>query len=196
MGRPKKEKYEIEERFLNEALLLAESYSMILIEQKDLHDLLTGNFVYTEDMAIQELMGGGQQEGERVQTSNISNIPERIAILLADGYVEKKRKQMQREAQQQIQEYRQLCDKIQIVETAMAERMDARTRAVFHCLYIERKPWSRVRDEYGNHLARQQIKNARDTGIIALAKEMIATQYFQEKEKQNGTQEEGNRTTQ
>lgn len=188
MGRPRKEKHEIEERFLQEALLLAESYSMILIEQKDLHDLLTGNFVYTEDMAIQELMGGGQQEGERVQTSNISNIPERIAILLADGFVEKQRARMRREAQQQILEYRQLCDKIQIVETAMAERMDARTRAVFRCLYIERKPWSRVRDEYGNHLAGQQIKNARDAGIIALAKEMIAAQYFQEKEEQNGTQ--------
>lgn len=172
MGRPKKEKYEIEERFLQEALLLAESYSMILIERKDLHDLLTGNFVYTEDMAIQELMGGGQQEGERVQTSNISNIPERIAILLADGYVEKKRKQMQREAQQQIQEYRRLCDKIQIVETAMAERMDARTQAVFRCLYIERKPWSRVRDEYRNHMDDQQIRRAKEKAIMAIAEEL------------------------
>lgn len=181
MGRPKKEKYEIEERFLQEALLLAESYSMILIEQKDLHDLLTGNFVYTEDMAIQELMGGGQQEGERVQTSNISNIPERIAILLADGYVEKKRKQMQREAQQQIQEYWRLCEKIQIVETAMAERMDARTQAVFRCLYIERKPWSRVKDEYGNHLARQQISDAREKATRAIAEELELMNQLEEK---------------
>ena len=87
MGRPKKEKYEIEERFLTEALLLAGSYSDAVKEKKQLQDLMTGEFEYTEDMAIQDLIGGGQQEGERVQTSNISNIPERAAILLADGYV-------------------------------------------------------------------------------------------------------------
>ena len=91
MGRPKKEKYEIEERFLTEALLLAGSYSDAVKEKKQLQDLMTGEFEYTEDMAIQDLIGGGQQEGERVQTSNISNIPERAAILLADGYVEKQK---------------------------------------------------------------------------------------------------------
>lgn len=172
MGRPRKEKYEIEERFLEEALLLADSYSMVLFEKKELQDLLTGNFVYTEDMAIQDLLGGGQQEGERVQTSNISNIPERIAILLADGFVEKQRARMQWEAQQQIQEYRQLCDKIQIVETAMAERMDARTQAVFRCLYIECKPWSKVRDEYRNHMDDQQIRRAKEKAILAIAEEL------------------------
>ena len=99
MGRPKKEKYEIEERFLTEALLLAGSYSDAVKEKKQLQDLMTGEFEYTEDMAIQDLIGGGQQEGERVQTSNISNIPERAAILLADGYVEKQKYRMQKEAQ-------------------------------------------------------------------------------------------------
>ena len=64
MGRPKKEKYEIEERFLTEALLLAGSYSDAIKEKKQLQDLMTGEFEYTEDMAIQDLIGGGQQEGE------------------------------------------------------------------------------------------------------------------------------------
>lgn len=186
MGRPKKEKYEIEERFLQEALLLAESYSMILTEQKELHDLLTGNFVYTEDMAIQELMGGGQQEGERVQTSNISNIPERIAILLADGYVEKKRKQMQREAQQQIQEYRKLCDKIQIVETAMTERMDARTRAVFKQVYMEHRQKSFVTDEFRHRLHRQQVDRAVKAGIANIAEELSYREFVNGCQREDG----------
>lgn len=180
MARPKKEKYVIEERFLRDARLLAESYSSILTEHRELKNLLTGNFVYTENMAIQELLGGGQKEGERVQNSNISNIPERIAILLADGYVEKKRKRMQREAAEHIDEYRELCRKIEVVETAMAERMDARTRAVFRCLYIEKRAWSRVKDEYGNHLARQQIANGRDKAVSAIAEELELTEQLEE----------------
>ena len=44
--------------------------------------LITGNFEYTKDMAIRDLIGGGvRYDTERVQTSNISNQPERIAIL-------------------------------------------------------------------------------------------------------------------
>lgn len=186
MGRPKKEKYEIEERFLEEALLLADSYSMILIEQKDLHNLLTGNFVYTEDMAIQELLGGGQQEAERVQSSNISNIPERIAVLLADGYVEKKKRQMQREAQLQIQEYRQLCNKIQIVETAMAERMDARTRAVFKQIYIEHRQKSLVTDEYQHRLYRQQVDRAVKAGITNIAEELSYREFVDGCQREDG----------
>lgn len=38
MGRPKKEKYEIEERFLTEALLLVGSYSDAAKEKKQLQD--------------------------------------------------------------------------------------------------------------------------------------------------------------
>lgn len=186
MGRPRKEKYEIEECFLEEALLLANSYSMILIEQQDLQNLLSGNFVYTEDMAIQELLGGGQQEGERVQTSNISNIPERIAILMADGYAEKKRKQMQREAQQRIQEYRELCGKIQIVETAMAERMDARTRAVFRQVYIEHRQKSLVVDEYRHRLYRQQVDRAIKDGITGIAEEMAYQDFVNGCQREDG----------
>ena len=42
---------------------------------------MTGDFEYTKDMAIRDLIGGGvRYDTERVQTSNISNQPERIAI--------------------------------------------------------------------------------------------------------------------
>lgn len=180
MGRPKKEKYEIEERFLTEALLLAGSYADVVKEKKQLQDLMTGAFEYTEDMAIQDLIGGGQQEGERVQTSNISNIPERAAILLADGYVEKQKYRMQREAQSRMNEYRKLCEQVEIVETAMHERMDDRARAVFQCLFIEHRAWSAVRDEHGNCLRPQQIADAREKAIEAIAEELLLMEQIAE----------------
>lgn len=176
MGRPKKEKYEIGERFLQEALLLADSYKNNIQDKKYRKDMMTGNFEYTEDMAIEDLMGGGQQDGERVQTSNISNQPERIAILLMSGYVEKQKARMQKEAQEQMEQYLELCRQIQIVDTAMAERMDTRTQAVFRCLYIEKKPWSKVRDEYGNHLENKAISRCREKAINAIAKEISAAE--------------------
>lgn len=56
MGRPKKEKYEIEERFQQEALLLAGRYSETVKERDQLRDLMAGNFEYTEDMATHDLL--------------------------------------------------------------------------------------------------------------------------------------------
>lgn len=180
MGRPKKEKYEIEERFLTEALFLAGSYSDAVKEKKQLQDLMMGEFEYTEDMAIQDLIGGGQQEGERVQTSNISNIPERAAILLADGYVEKQKYRMQKEAQSRMDEYRKVCEQVEIVETAMNERMDDRTRAVFRCLFIEHKAWSAVRDEHGNGLEKKAVLRCKNKIIAAIAQELMAVEMAKE----------------
>lgn len=180
MGRPKKEKYEIEERFLTEALLLAGSYADAVKEKKQLQDLMTGAFEYTEDMAIQDLIGGGQQEGERVQTSNISNIPERAAILLADGYVEKQKYRMQREAQSRMREYRKLCEQVEIVETAMHERMDDRARAVFQCLFVEHRAWSAVRDEHGNRLEKKAVLRCKNKIVAAIAQEIMAVEMAKE----------------
>lgn len=173
MGRPKKEKYEIEERFLQEALLLAGRYSETVKERDQLRDLMAGNFEYTEDMAIQDLIGGAvSYDTERVQTSNISNQPERIAILLDNGFVWKERQRIREEARKEQAKLDQMNREIGIVEVAMNERMDDRTKAVFRCLYIEHRPWSKVKDEYGNQLKPQQISDARDKVIEAIAEEL------------------------
>lgn len=165
MGRPKKEKYEIEERFLTEALLLAGSYSDAVKEKKQLQDLMTGEFEYTEDMAIQDLIGGGQQEGERVQTSNISNIPERAAILLADGYVEKQKYRMQKEAQR---------------------RMDDRTRAVFVQFYVEHRKKCQIVDEYSCQLYRSQVERAMSDAIDSIAEELAYREFIDSCEREEG----------
>lgn len=183
MGRPKKEKYEIEERFLQEALLLAGRYPDNVDMKKQLQDLMYGNFKYTEDMAIRDLIGGAvSYDTERVQTSNISNQPERIAILLDNGYVWKEKRRIREEARKQKAELDRLEREIGIVEIAMNERMDDRTRAVFRCLYIERRPWSRVKDEYGNCLGAEQINAARKCAIYEIAKEVMSSEYAGEEE--------------
>ena len=186
MGRPKKEKYEIEERFLTEALLLAGSYSDAVKEKKQLQDLMTGEFEYTEDMAIQDLIGGGQQEGERVQTRNISNIPERAAILLADGYVEKQKYRMQKEAQRRMDEYRKLCGQVEIVETAMNERMDDRTRAVFVQFYVEHRKKCQIVDEYSCQLYRSQVERAMSDAIDSIAEELAYREFIDSCEREEG----------
>ena len=186
MGRPKKEKYEIEERFLTEALLLAGSYSDAVKEKKQLQDLMMGEFEYTEDMAIQDLIWGGQQEGERVQTSNISNIPERAAILLADGYVEKQKYRMQKEAQRRMDEYRKLCGQVEIVETAMNERMDDRTRAVFVQFYVEHRKKCQIVDEYSCQLYRSQVERAMSDAIDSIAEELAYREFIDSCEREEG----------
>lgn len=184
MGRPKKEKYEIEERFLQEALLLAGRYSETVKERDQLRDLMAGNFEYTEDMAIHDLISGAvSYDTERVQTSNISNQPERIAILLDNGFVWKERLRIREEARKQQAKLDQMNREIGIVEVAMNERMDDRTKAVFRCLYIEHRPWSKVKDEYGNRLKPQQISDAREKAIEAIAEEIMSVTYIAEKEK-------------
>lgn len=56
----------IPEKYENEAAELAQRYTHILSERQQLEDAMEGRIVYTEEMAIQDLLGSGQQEGERV----------------------------------------------------------------------------------------------------------------------------------
>lgn len=175
MGRPKKETYKIDERYIEEALLLAGRYSESVKRRDQLRNLMTGDFEYTKDMAIRDLIGGGvRYDTERVQTSNISNQPERIAILLDNDFVWKERRRIQEEARKYKMELDILNRELAVIEVAMSERMDVRTRAVFRCLYIEHLPWSRVKDEFSNHLKPQQISKARNAAIRAIAEEIMS----------------------
>ena len=183
MGRPKKETYKIDERYIEEALLLAGRYSESVKRRDQLRNLMTGNFEYTKDMAIRDLIGGGvRYDTERVQTSNISNQPERIAILLDNDFVWKERRRIQEEARKYKMELDILNRELAVIEVAMSERMDARTRAVFRCLYIEHLPWSRVKDEYGTVLRPQQIRAAREKAVFEIAKELITVEQYEEGE--------------
>ena len=191
MGRPKKETYKIDERYIEEALLLAGRYSESVKRRDQLRNLMTGDFEYTKDMAIRDLIGGGvRYDTERVQTSNISNQPERIAILLDNDFVWKERRRIQEEARKYKMELDILNRELAVIEVAMSERMDVRTRAVFRCLYIEHLPWSRVKDEFSNHLKPQQISKARTAAIRASAEEIMSLAYCTGEDGKDGTSKE------
>lgn len=191
MGRPKKETHKIDERYIEEALLLAGRYSESVKRRDQLRNLMTGNFEYTKDMAIRDLIDGGvRYDTERVQTSNISNQPERIAILLDNDFVLKERRRIQEEARKYKMELDILNRELAVIEVAMSERMDVRTRAVFRCLYIEHLPWSRVKDEFSNHLKPQQISKARNAAIRAIAEEIMSLAYCTVEDGKDGTSKE------
>ena len=191
MGRPKKETYKIDERYIEEALLLAGRYPESVKRRDQLRNLMTGDFEYTKDMAIRDLIGGGvRYDTERVQTSNISNQPERIAILLDNDFVWKERRRIQEEARKYKMELDILNRELAVIEVAMSERMDVRTRAVFRCLYIEHLPWSRVKDEFSNHLKPQQISKARNAAIRAIAEEIMSLAYCTGEDGKDGTSKE------
>ncbi len=77
--------------FQEAALFRAETYGKMLDDRVQLKALIDAGVIpYTEEMAIRDLSAVSVgYDTERVQTSNISNIPERIAALLDSGYVEK-----------------------------------------------------------------------------------------------------------
>ena len=79
-----------------------------------------------------------------------------------------------------MDEYRKVCEQVEIVETAMNERMDDRTRAVFQCLFIEHKAWSAVRDEHGNRLEKKAVLRCKNKIIAAIAQELMAVEMAKE----------------
>lgn len=183
MARPRKEKYEIGEGYLVQALQLSESLADWTIERKSIFRALEQEIKYTEEMAIAELSGGAvSYDSERVQTSNIANLPERITILLMNGYVEKRIKKMEQERKELYGKYLEICAEIEIVENAKNRRMDDRTRKVFEQLYEKKLPWSKICDEYGRKMNPNQITRARDAAILAIAEELQLRAYTKKQE--------------
>lgn len=182
MGRPKKETYKIDERYIEEALLLAGRYSESVKRRDQLRNLMTGNFEYTKDMAFRLIGDVTGLHSFCVVPYSTANQPERIAILLDNDYVWKERRRIQEEARKYKMELDILNRELAVIEVAMSERMDARTRAVFRCLYIEHLPWSRVKDEYGTVLRPQQIRAAREKAVFEIAKELITVEQYEEGE--------------
>lgn len=109
-------------------LFLAKSYGQMLKDRDRLKAVIdAGVPVYTKETAIRDLSSIGiDYESDRVQTSNISNIPLRISELLDNGYVEKMNRKLRREMDESVKEYGYLSWKIDVVETAMQERMPER----------------------------------------------------------------------
>ena len=105
------------------ALFLSKTYGQMLKDREQLKAVIdAGVPVYTEEMAIRDLSAISiDYESDRVQTSSISNVPERIAELLDNGYVEKMNRKLRREMAETVKGYSYLCWKIEVVETDMRD---------------------------------------------------------------------------
>src|SRR5699024_11684364 len=107
---------------------------------------ISGVPIYTKEMAIRDLSSVSiDYETDRVQISNISNVPLRIAELLDHGYVEKMNRKLRREMDESVKEYGYLCWKIEMVETAMRERMDKKEQAIFERMFARGKSYRQDR---------------------------------------------------
>lgn len=146
-GQNPKAEQKYEEVFFQEAaLFLAEVYGRMLDDRERIKMAIDAGVIpYTKKMAIRDLsaVSAGCDIG-RVQTGKVSNIPEQIAVLLDSGYVEKMNRRLEREMDEMVRDYTYLCWKIEIVETAVGERMDNKEKAVFERLFIEKKTYRQI----------------------------------------------------
>ena len=156
------------------ALFLAKSYGQMLKDREQLQSVLdAGVPIYTKEMAIRDLSSVSiDYETDRVQISNISNVPLRIAELLDHGYVEKMNRKLRREMDESVKEYGYLCWKIEMVETAMRERMDQRERAIFIRIYVRGYTFSQLKKAHKKRLCNRQICEAKEAALKALADEI------------------------
>ena len=159
------------------ALLLANSYESLLKEKEYIEKVLSGEFVYTEDDALEELVhitaSTESETGIRVQTCNTSNTTERIGLLLADGFVEKRNREILQEVLNDTEGRQYLAWRIGIIETAKRERMSKFERGIFDRLFVRHKSYKEIRDAYkAKRLYDRDINDARKSIITAIADEV------------------------
>lgn len=150
------------------ALFLAQSYGQMLKDRAYLKSVIdAGVKPYTKEMAIEDLTAVSiDYESDRVQTSNISNVPQRVIELLDAGYVEKMNRRLRRDMEETVKDYAYLCWKIEVVETAMRERMDKKERAIFERIFVRGKSYREICKAYkkGN-LQLRQVNATRSKSI-------------------------------
>ena len=130
-------------KYLEEARFLAETYTQMLDVRDSLRKSLEGNWTFTKAMAIAELDNiAVSYDGERVQSSNISNPTERIAMKITDEYMEKRQAEMDAERQACAMELDYVLWKIEVVETSSKERLTKKQGDVFTLIYVGHKTYN------------------------------------------------------
>lgn len=132
--------------YLKVAMFLTDSYSRMLESKKALEKQIAGSWIYTINMAIAELDNlTVSYEGERVQSSNISNPTERIAMKLTDEYMARKQREMDAEKAACINELLYISWKIDVVEMAVKERLDTNQKDIFTLLFKGHKTYKEAK---------------------------------------------------
>lgn len=166
------------------ALYLAVNFSSLLRKQKRLRTLKEfGPAQYTEDMAIADLTSISVGTGsDKVQTSSISKIPERVAIMLESGYAEKMQERMNQEYEDLCRELQYISWQLDIIDAAMEERMTEQQRVVFRWFYRDRMSLRYIHEMLMPEISLFTVKSARDRALMQLEEE-VKTRMGMEDEK-------------
>ena len=156
------------------ASYLAVNFSSLLKRQKRLKTLKEfGPIRYTEDMAVADLASISVNTGsDRVQTSGISKVPERVAMLLESGYVEKMQEKMNQEYEDLCRELEYVSWQLDIINVAMEEQMTERQRVIFRWVYLEKISLRYIQENLMPQFSLFTIKAARDKALQCLEAEV------------------------
>jgi len=153
---------------------LAVNFSSLRKRQKRLKTLKDfGPMKYTEDMAIADLTSISVNTGsDKVQTSGISKVPERVALMLSSGYVEKMQEKMNQDYEDLCEELEYVSWQLDIIDAAMEERMTERQRVIFRWIYLEKMSLRYIHNNLMPECSLGTIKNTRDRTLLLLAAEV------------------------
>ena len=153
---------------------LAENFSSLLRIQKRLKTLKEfGPVQYTEDMAVADLASISSVSGsDKVQSSSISDIPQRVSVMLESGYVQKMQRRMNQEYQELCEELEYINWQLDIIDAAMEERMTEEQRVVFRWFYRDRMSLRYIQKMLMPAFSRFKISSLRDAAVSKLVIEI------------------------
>ena len=159
--------------FQDEALFLANHYGDMLRIRDALKKRLEGSWEYTEDMAIDELVTiTPNYSGDHVQSSGISNTTARITDKLMDGYVERRRSQMEKEREACRKEYEYVDWKVSVITTAVRERLDKKSRTIFLKNRGEGRSYTEIQEKTKGGVSSKTVRQAIVVAVDAIADEL------------------------
>lgn len=162
-------------QYIQCAMKLAADYPFLLKEHDRLIQRLDGNWAYTKEMAIADLDSlTVSYDMERVQSSNISNPSERIALMLTDEYMRRKQEEYNREHDRCLQECEYVDWKLDTIETAIRERMDGLQRRVFRLVFVQGLTFRETREILGDKACNRKIVDTKKMIWQQISKELQA----------------------
>lgn len=160
--------------YLEKARRLALSYRKLLIQKEQLRKRYeeSESWKYTREDVIYKLSQGAHEQGERVQTSSLSNPVERT-VLNCDKVMESMNKGVQKERDALIlKPYKDVCRQIEIFEISL-RRMRGETRMVAEQLFVEQRNRECILGKNGEYLRRGRLNTICNQVFDEIARTMI-----------------------
>lgn len=167
------------------AAYLAKNYSALLSRKEELEQLAAlGPVTITKEDAIAELstIGGIRYDTEHVQSSSLSNAPERIALLLDHGYVESRNHEFSLMYDREVRELAFVNWMLSVIQTSMKERMDSLERGVFLRYFGKHLSLRQIQSLRKRHISRRSIASAKDRSVGRIRAELMARSGLMEEQ--------------